>query len=159
MSKEITRKDFLKKAACLAACPFFFNAVASSCGPVGGVDSGSGDGLISGGEGNFQRIELSSYKDLAVGSAKSLTLPDSQKILLLKKSEDEFYAFEPRCPHEGEPVVPISGSSLGRCTEHGALFDLNGKATTGPAADIQGSLTYYAVTKNSDHLLVDMKAA
>ena len=156
MQKEITRKEFLKKTICLAACPFFLNAIASSCGPVGDHEDGINDELVTG-NGNLERIELASYSSMKVGDKKALTLSNqaNTEIILVKSSETEFKAFKPVCPHENGTInISSNQNELGVCAFHGARFNMSGKGTVGPATG--KSLLTYTVTSKDDHLLVNV---
>jgi|GEM_PF-5335034 len=157
MQTEITRKEFLKKAICLAACPLLLNTMASACGPVGDGDSTNDELVTAGGSGNLLRIEHSHYSDMKVGDKKALTLSDEEntKIILLKSSETEFKAFRPLCPHQNGTIdISSNQDELGVCAFHGARFNMSGKGTVGPAAG--KSLLAYTITRKDDHLLVNV---
>ncbi len=157
MQKEITRKEFLKKTICLAACPLLFNTFVSSCGPVGDGDSTNDELVTPGGSGNLLRIEQSHYSDMKVGDKKALTLSDKKntEIILVKSSEKEFKAFRPVCPHQGGTIdISSNQEELGFCLFHGARFNMSGKGTVGLATG--KSLLTYTVTHKDDHLLVNI---
>ncbi len=157
MQKEITRKEFLKKTICLAACPLLFNTFVSSCGPVGDGEKANDELVIGGGNGNLERIEQSHYNEMKVGDKKALTLSDKEntEIILVKSSEKEFKAFRPVCPHQDGTInISSNQEELGVCAFHGARFNMSGKGTSGPAAG--KSLISYTITSKDDHLLVDI---
>lgn len=148
LEEEITRKDFLKKTACLALCPFLLQSI-SACGDS---DDSNGDASKTSTVG--KKVEQSKYSSMTTGSAKSLELEGtSQGIVLYKKSDSEYVAFDATCPHEGGKVIAEStGSTLGVCNKHGAIFAGTGSCTDGPPKG--QSLKVYSVTVESDHLLV-----
>jgi cytochrome b6-f complex iron-sulfur subunit len=124
---DLSRRDFVAGAcaACLtcAAAPAFAQ---TASGPV--VDAG----------------EVAALKEgITDAFAKS------GKILVVRKG-DTLFAETAICTHKNVTLRIVDG--LPRCPGHGSRFDLDGKATKGPAFRPLGR---YAVSIKDGHLLVD----
>ena len=137
--KNISRKNFLKGAACLTLCPFIL-ANLNSCG----------DGKGTTEEGEEHKIASSKYSSMKSGESISLDLEGFKKgIILHKKSENEFVAFNATCPHMQYKVA-----SNGVCEGHGGQFELNDSGQ-GLNSVVNGmKLLKYDVTIEGDNLIL-----
>lgn len=81
-------------------------------------------------------------KEIPVGSA---IIVDG--VIFAQPKEGEFKAYSQKCPHEGQAITKIDGSTA-TCTTHYSTFDLaTGERTGGPA---RKPLTEYTVTEEGD---------
>jgi nitrite reductase/ring-hydroxylating ferredoxin subunit len=75
-------------------------------------------------------------------------------ILLLGTGDDQYLAFENRCPHAGRKIDPIPGEEKLRCCSIGhSEFDLEGNVIKGRAKD---KLKQYAVEKSDGDLIITL---
>ena len=151
--KEITRKDFLKKTACLILCPVFMKSI-SSCGKAE-EENGNQDKISSDTDSSETgvKVEKNIYESMSVGDTISINLDGtSNGILLYKKSQNSFLAFNATCPHAGGVVQNSSNDQLGICSLHGATFQHSGVSDSGPAEG--QTLFSYPVIVKSEYLLI-----
>lgn len=152
--KNISRKEFLRKTACLALCPVFLSTL-SSCGKT--LDENeSKDEINSENESEAGvRVESSVYENMNLRDTVALQLEGTTNgILLYKNGENSFLAFDATCPHAGGVVKNASSDELGVCSLHGATFKHTGVSDFGPAKG--QSLVSYSVIVKSDHLLIQV---
>lgn len=85
----------------------------------------------------FQLQRAARLADLEVGLPQAVTLPDGQRVCLVRDGE-RVYAVADSCPHKG---FALSGGDLVspcvlECPWHGARFDLRtGNVLNGPATE------------------------
>ena len=92
---------------------------------------------------------------MSVGDTLALDLDDTTNgIILYKKSENSFLAFDATCPHAGGVVKNESSDELGVCSLHGATFQYSGVSDSGPAEG--QSLVSYPVVLKSNYLLIQV---
>jgi cytochrome b6-f complex iron-sulfur subunit len=115
----ISRRDFVAKAAALAAVTAFLQA----CGDGGGISDPTGTVTIK----TTDFPGLATVNELvAVGGNRAVKRTGSVS----------FAAYSMRCTHESFQV-DITASSAGNsfvCPAHGSRFDNNGNVTLGPAS-------------------------
>ncbi|MFN4242744.1 MAG: Rieske (2Fe-2S) protein [Tepidisphaerales bacterium] len=70
--------------------------------------------------------------------------------VLIVRQGNTLYAMTAACPHKGT-TLRAAGDQI-RCPGHGSRFDLEGKATRGPA---EGQLNRHSVTLRDGRLIVD----
>ncbi len=75
---------------------------------------------------------------------------DSMGLLLLREG-DSIKAFANRCTHASYDLRPFDDSGLSTCIGHGAQFNTNGEAVTGPATR---SLKSFETLLNENELTV-----
>ena len=95
-------------------------------------------------EGSVDNLDLdlseSKYSNLKnIGGAVALGSNnfDSAGLLVYRRSESSYVAFSRRCPHAGTSINSFS-NGIASCPSHGARFDTNGSAVSGPTnADLK----------------------
>lgn len=70
-------------------------------------------------------------------------------VLLVKNADNSYYAMYMQCTHNDNPVQANDKGLF--CTAHGSTFDLEGKATNGPATQ---TLKKYTVSEDTDNLII-----
>ena len=136
--KEMKRREFISSSVKLAgACAFgCANILKVGCANEIEADfDNNGEEYIS--------IDISDDKySLLQNDGGSIVIAGNQidlKGLLLVRVEENIYAYSNNCTHSGYELRPFqNGVSI--CTQHGATFNLSGKAISGPAS---GSLKSY----------------
>lgn len=91
--------------------------------------------------------------DIPIGGMKSYKQEDNS-IILITRDDDEFHAFDGKCPHAGADLG--TGLRCGNrviCPWHHATFDSRDGSLLEPVAT--EGLTQYEVTDNGDSLTVD----
>ena len=94
-----------------------------------------------------------SKADIPSGGMKSYKQEDDS-IILITRDDDEFHAFDGKCPHAGADLG--TGLRCGNrvvCPWHHATFDSRDGSLLEPIAT--AGLTRYTVTDNGDKLLID----
>ncbi len=93
------------------------------------------------------------FKDLKDngGSVVTSTNELDSKGLLLYRDNESIKAFANRCTHASYDLTPFNESGLSFCTGHGAQFNTNGTAITGPATR---SLKMFDTLLEGDLLIV-----
>ena len=107
-------------------------------------------------EENKVRVKLSQMPEpLVKGGAVYLKGAGlSKPILLVGTGDEQYLAFENRCPHAGRKIDPIPGEEKLRCCSIGhSEFDLEGNVIKGFA---KGNLKKYAVEKSNGDLLITL---
>ena len=95
-------------------------------------------------EGSVDNLDLdlseSKYSNLKnIGGAVALGSNnfDLAGLLVYRRSESSYVAFSRRCPHAGTSINSFS-NGIASCPSHGARFDTNGSAVSGPTnADLK----------------------
>jgi len=55
------------------------------------------------------------------------------KIIIAQPTEGQFVAYSTTCPHQGNPITQVDGSTV-KCPSHGSVFDIaTGEPVSGPA--------------------------
>ncbi|HWE43459.1 MAG TPA: Rieske (2Fe-2S) protein [Gemmatimonadaceae bacterium] len=124
----VSRRDFLARAAVLAAAI----GVAAACGGAGSDVTGIRSGPLPGGPVTFH---LSDYAGLAaVGQPVELRDASGRGlgVAAVRTGDAAFIALGMACTHQGTKV-DISGHGF-TCPNHGAQFSSTGAVTRGPAA-------------------------
>lgn len=112
--------------------------------------------LYSGGE---IEIELALAPELSQrGGAIRLEgrgLPE--RVLVLRGSDDKYYAFKNRCTHMGRRIDPLAGGEAVRCCSVSkSTFDYGGEVVSGPA---KGPLETFDATLRGEKLIVPLPTA
>lgn len=127
--------------------------------------------------GGALRLKLSDYPTLAqtggsvrIGTSRLLTadqcsLPEGlfYPVLINRTANNQFYALNAACTHEG-CTVPVYNSNLGysQCSKHGSRFGINGICSRGPLENgVPGALVpelqaYNIQFDGADTLLVEI---
>jgi 3-phenylpropionate/trans-cinnamate dioxygenase ferredoxin component len=85
----------------------------------------------------FQLQRAARLADLAIGLPTAVTLPDGQRVCLVRDGE-RVYAVVDSCTHKGFAISggDMVGPCVLECPWHGARFDVRtGRATHGPATE------------------------
>ena len=93
--------------------------------------------------------------DIASGGMKSFK-QDDDSIILITRDDDEFHAFNGKCPHAGANLG--DGLRCGNrvvCPWHHATFDSKDGSLLEPVAT--EGLTQYQITVSGDQLIVDTR--
>lgn len=91
--------------------------------------------------------------DLEVGLPLAVTLPDGQRVCLIKDGE-RVYAVADRCPHKDFALSggDMVGPCILECPWHGARFDIRtGRVVMGPATE---ELPTYSVRVVGEEIFV-----
>ena len=101
------------------------------------------------------RLALASYPELAKpdGAIRILPAAHTDPIYVLATGTGEFRALSPICTHRG-CTVDVQGARL-VCPCHGSTYDRKGTVLRGPA---ERALTRYAVTREGDMLVIDVRS-
>jgi 3-phenylpropionate/trans-cinnamate dioxygenase ferredoxin component len=94
---------------------------------------------------------VAKLSEIPAGGRKSLVFDD--RVVLLVRMGDEFFAVEDVCSHDGQPLTegPLVGNSV-ECPRHGARFDLRtGRPLCMPA--VEPIATYEVLVRGDDVLL------
>jgi cytochrome b6-f complex iron-sulfur subunit len=113
---ELSRRQFivLSTAACATV----------ACGSLCGSDAYAADA--------GKQVDVGELASFAKDGVTD-TFAKSDRILVVRSGE-KVYALFARCTHKGGLVRPGKDGEL-TCPNHGAEFDVTGKATKGPATD------------------------
>lgn len=106
-------------------------------------------------EGKIQ-IKLSDLSELSTeGDAVYLQGAELQSpVLIVKGKDEEYLAFENRCPHGRRRLDPVPGERTLRCCSiNHSTFDYDGKVIKGPAKKAVAS---YAVKVSGENLIIDL---
>lgn len=105
-------------------------------------------------ETNEEKVEVATIDDLKPNQMKLVHL--NGRRIVLARTEDQYVAFDDRCPHKGASLVGGSMMcGLVQCPWHGSQFDVvSGALKAGPAT--HGITTYKVVEDwNKVYLVVD----
>lgn len=97
----------------------------------------------------FQKV--ATVEEIPAGGRKSLIF-DGRSVLVFR-IENDFYAVEDVCSHDGQPLTdgPLHGRSI-ECPRHGARFDLqSGRPLCMPAVE---PIAVYDVLVEGDSVLL-----
>ena len=101
----------------------------------------------------FLVIDVTAFPNLVpiYGSVIITFNGGTTKILINKESDTDYYALDPRCPHNGCQVDTYSiASNTNTCPCHGSRFDIAGHVVNGPA---RTDLQTYATQLEGDSTL------
>jgi 3-phenylpropionate/trans-cinnamate dioxygenase ferredoxin subunit len=79
--------------------------------------------------------QVATVDEIEPGGRKSIIIDDAPALLI--RVDDNFYAIEDICTHDGQPLTdgPIEGQEI-TCPRHGARFDVtNGNPLCMPATE------------------------
>lgn len=98
------------------------------------------------------RMPLGKAAALGVGDQLKVTVPGvADPVLVARVSETEVKAISIACSHFGSEIELALAESQFRCTNHGSLFDYQGKVLEGPASD---PLPTYPVVEEGGELFL-----
>lgn len=96
-------------------------------------------------------IPLASAKELAAIGGSAVVTANGRTLLLARVAETSVLAFESRCTHKQVTLKYDHKNARLNCPAHGSRFDLEGKATKGPAKE---SLQTYQASLTADAFVV-----
>lgn len=96
-------------------------------------------------------IPLEDVKDLSTVGGSAVATVSGRTLLLARDSESSVLAFESRCTHKQVTLKYDHKNARLNCPAHGSRFDLDGKATKGPAKE---ELKTYRALLNPDAIVV-----
>jgi Rieske Fe-S protein len=137
----------------LAACagPAQSGATTSPGGPTSPSATGAGASTRTTGPEGTSRpgaVVLGRVRDVPVGGAL-VSQVEGTAVIVTQPREGEFVGLSSICSHRG-CTVGLDGEQL-RCPCHGSTFDLEGRATRGPASE---PLARFTVLVEGENLVV-----
>jgi cytochrome b6-f complex iron-sulfur subunit len=103
-----------------------------------------------------RRVFLAPASDLSPRRGKLFGLPGGASALVLDTGS-EIVALSEVCPHLGCKVHYSASDRRFVCPCHNGVFDLQGKALSGPPADEGKDLKRYAVSRVGDNLFIEIE--
>lgn len=100
------------------------------------------------------KIKVGNVNELQNGEVKKVEVGD--KVVLLVKDQDQFFAVDEACPHAGRSLEEFGNISGGQieCTFHGSRFDLKtGQVIQSPA---EKPLVTYPVSVEGEDVFVEI---
>ncbi|MCG9911309.1 MAG: Rieske 2Fe-2S domain-containing protein [Flavobacteriales bacterium] len=144
------RRDFLAKACLMCGAGMVAVAAVSSlksCKTAESAGEASAEALqVLNGKINIPVAEMASSR-LKSFKIKGL----SNNLLIVKNGESDYKSYLMKCTHAGAKLYADGETII--CNLHGSNFNLEGKATKGPAKD---PLISYPVSVNGDKLVISV---
>jgi cytochrome b6-f complex iron-sulfur subunit len=138
------RRDFIKTGAAVGiACTCA--ATLGSCSAITGTSSTPEapiDSYTFNNNAIMLDLDKASHLAKVGGSVKmKVSRPNKEelKVIVIRRSEDEYHAFTDKCTHGGRELEYIHNESKLSCVSFGSSkFNLQGKVLSGPAKDDLG---------------------
>ena len=100
-------------------------------------DGSDSEGSVDNLDLDLSESKYSSLKNIGGAVALGSNNFDLAGLLVYRRSESSYVAFSRRCPHAGTSINSFS-NGIASCPSHGARFDTNGSAVSGPTnADLK----------------------
>ena len=128
------RRNFIKQIcnACVASTLPISLLSLQSCS-----DGSDSEGSVDNLDLDLSESKYSSLKNIGGAVALGSNNFDLAGLLVYRRSESSYVAFSRRCPHAGTSINSFS-NGIASCPSHGARFDTNGSAVSGPTnADLK----------------------
>jgi cytochrome b6-f complex iron-sulfur subunit len=128
---EMQRRDFLKTTGTAVACACLGCAGLAQCADKLMAPPLPPDSYRV--EGNKLIIDLNKLPKLQETGGWAATEVAGRKVIVLHPEEQQYKAFENKCPHKGGTCTYKHKEGVMQCVLHGSRFDMDGKVVKGPA--------------------------
>ena len=149
---ELTRRDFVRRAAlgCAAVCGIA--GCAKNGAPVGNATGQFSANAVKNADGTFT---VKNIGNLAAGEVRAFTLPDGAPAVLVAPAAGKLIALSAECTHAGCEVAWRADEHDFHCPCHNSKFTIGGKVISGPAKE---PLPRYDVKMAGADAIVTVKA-
>lgn len=153
MSEDLTRRDFVRRAAlgCVAVCGLAGcakNGAPENLGPPANFSANA----VKNADGTFT---VKGVGNLDVGEVRAFTLPDGAPAVLVAPAGGKLIALSAECTHAGCEVAWRADENDFHCPCHNSKFTIDGKVISGPAKE---PLPRYEVKMVGGDAIVTVKA-
>ena len=133
------RRNFIKQIcnACVVSTLPISLLTLQSCSDSASSYGSDSEGSVDNLNLDLSESKYSSLKNIGGAVALGSNNFDLAGLLVYRRSESSYVAFSRRCPHAGTSINSFS-NGIASCPSHGARFDTNGSAVSGPTnADLK----------------------
>ena len=151
MSEDLTRRDFVRRAAlgCAAICGLA--GCAKNAAPLGDDGGKFSANAVKNADGTFT---VKGVGNLAGGEVRAFTLPDGAPAVLVAPSAGKLIVLSAECTHAGCEVAWRADEDDFHCPCHNSKFTMEGKVISGPAKE---PLPRYDVKMAGNDAIVTVK--
>lgn len=129
-----TGEDRFRRAVLIAGAAVLGGVLAAGATLFRRSSSSPTAGPSASGAGTGTGAALATTSQVPVGGGKQVTDPvTGDPTWILQLSAGQFTAYDAVCPHQGCPVMFVSGSNGFHCPCHGSTFAADGSLISGPA--------------------------